>query len=551
MLSFMVRALATTPESMATRAEEYDYSSFYLLAGNPNPYSFAIQSVDGSKTEFVSKHVPLRKGDLISIQSMQYGLLLACVGETLITEENPTCEMVSLELGATHYGESMLFGYYDVNIKFSGQTAKLSFIKVEDINVDYSKLNFSIRDGFTTTPYEATDNKIVYKSLPLLGKHNFVFQNSVDGTMYAWKVEQPVVSSDNPTTTIYSNPDYYASFDFQDGHYDITLEYAADHSSANVSFSKSVIPEEIAKYSGDLYMVGEISQGVIGDEKCKFTCLQPGVYEWKGETIDSEFRIMGTDDVIPGTKFRPNFGAPIYDIPPFLTVNSDYLLQINGSGISLPDAMYEIRNPVVTLDLRNLTLKVTGDYAHQNIALKDLTLITSDYISRSPDSVDENSAKFQEVDFTDINGFVVNYRDKISFAYNTQEGPIVNKDNLEVTLNACNPREAYFVTTTLSDKYDVIVTLNEAQTAATVKFMKYVPTSISEVADDSQEYNIIGYSNGVYISNTPQGTEISIYTIDGRNTGNYVSTGETMNIDLPQRGLYIVRIGASAFKINI
>ena len=146
---------------------------------------------------------------------------------------------------------------------------------------------------------------------------------------------------------------------------------------------------------------------------------------------------------------------------------------------------------------------------------------------------------------------MVNYRDKISFAYNTQEGPIVNKDNLEVTLNACNPREAYFVTTTLSDKYDVIVTLNEAQTAATVKFMKYVPTSISEVADDSQEYNIIGYSNGVYISNTPQGTEISIYTIDGRNTGNYVSTGETMNIDLPQRGLYIVRIGASAFKINI
>ena len=454
-------------------------------------------------------------------------------------------------MGATNYDVSILFGYYDVNLKFSGETAKLSFVKVEDIEVDHTRLNFSIQNGFTSMPYEKSDKKLVYKALPLMGKQGFLFQNSVDGTMYAWMEKQPEVTNSNPSTTVFADPDDYAVFNLTDGHYDVTVEYNADYTSANVSFAKSVIPQEIATYSGDLYMFGEISQGVVGDPKCKFTCLQPGLYEWKGDLIDSAFRIMGTDETIPGTSLPPYFGAPIYSDLPALDVNSDYLIQINGTAIPLPDAMYEIQNPVVTLDLRNLTLMVTGEYVRHNIDLKDLSLMTSDYISRHPDSVEGNYAKFQEVDFTDITGFVLNYRGKISFANSSTEGPIVSDDNLEVTIDAQPYNESYFVTTNLSDKYDVLVILNEAQTAVNVKFIKYDPTAVNEIVDSQTGVQITGYAGGISIANAEEGMEIAVYSIDGSVIGKYTATGERMNIDLSQKGIYIVRAGNSSFKVNI
>lgn len=147
-------AEAAVTDPNATRAEEYDYSKFYLCVGNPNPLSYPTEAVEGSTVDFVAKHVPMRNDDLVSVQSMEYGLLLACVGETIITEDNPTCQMVSLAMGATNYGVSRLFGYYDVTLKFSGQTVTLSFVKVEDIEVDYTKMTFSIQGGFNAAPTE-------------------------------------------------------------------------------------------------------------------------------------------------------------------------------------------------------------------------------------------------------------------------------------------------------------------------------------------------------------------------------------------------------------
>lgn len=550
-LFFPLAANAADPDQSSTRAEEYDYSTFYLMVGNPNPYSYPIQSVDGSETEFEAKHVPMRNDDLVSMQSMQYGLVLACNGETEITEANPTCRMISIAMGATNYAVSKLFGYYDVNLKFEGQSVTLTFVKVEDIEVDRTKLSFSIQGGYFTMPAEKSDKKLVYKTLPLIGKRNFLFQNTIDGTMYGWLENMPAITNDNPATTVYKDPDEYAVFDFEDGLYDVTLEYNSDFTAANVSFSKAVVPQEIATYSGDLYMFGQISQGVVGAENCKFTCLQPGLYEWKGKVIDSEFRIMGTDEFIPGTSYKPVFGSPMYGQGIPVTANTDYLLQLNGSFIHLPDDMYEIQNPVVTLDLRNLTLNIAGDYVQHVIDLKDLGLITSNYVTTLPTSVTGNEAKYEQIDFTGITGFILNYRNKLSFGNSDPEGSIVSEENLKVTIGAQDPTQTYFVAVNLTDKYDVFVTLNSDQTEATVRFEKYNPSSVRGVIASSENCKIATYQNGVTISNVAEGEEIAVYSAQGLHIGNYKASGAGFNIDLPQRGIYVIRIGATSFKVNI
>lgn len=369
--------------------------------------------------------------------------------------------------------------------------------------------------------------------------------------MYAWKEIMPAITNSNPSTTIYKDPEEYATFDFTDGLYDVTLDYNDDYTAATVSFAKAAVPEEIATYTGDLYMFGEFSQGIIATPEYKFTCLQPGLYEWKGEVIDTEFRIMGTDQVIPGTSYKPIFGAPMYtDIAP-LTTDTESLIQMNGLFFNLPDAMYEIQNPVVTLDLRTLTIKVTGDYTRHNINLEDLRFITSDYNSTAPTSVTGNVVEFQNIDLTNINGFVLDYRNKISFANSSSEGPIVSEDNLEVTLDAQPSNQSYFVSTDLNGPYTVSVSLNDTQTVATVKFIKYDPSAVIGIGDSESAVQLTRFASGITIENLAEGAEIAVYSIDGSIIGRYTATGEKMNIGLPQKGIYIVRTGNSTFKVNL
>ena len=53
----------------------------------------------------------------------------------------------------------------------------------------------------------------------------------------------------------------------------------------------------------------------------------------------------------------------------------------------------------------------------------------------------------------------------------------------------------------------------------------------------------------IVIANAQPGTLVQIYNLSGMRVANVVSVGDEMRAALPQ-GLYIVRVGAKAYKIR-
>lgn len=276
------------------------------------------------------------------------------------------------------YALSGISGVFDIYITFSGEEATLRFEKVSDLEFNPAQVNLVRRDLTTDdsnnipyVPSYVDGNTVVYENQLFTDATGIYFLESVMGTIYAGTTDSTgdygtfmeYITPTHLSATAYAGADQYILVNGLSGNYDITIEFNEDHSAATVTFSKTPVPEVVATYEGDLYVVGNVNGWTLADPDFKMTCIEPGLYEWSGEALTSGFKINGGDwyGLFPDTDLYIDFGGFEYPATKPLYLDQPYALQMRGADIFFDNTEMMVKNPKVTLDLREMTLLVTGE----------------------------------------------------------------------------------------------------------------------------------------------------------------------------------------------
>ncbi|MDE6683083.1 MAG: hypothetical protein K2J87_06610, partial [Muribaculaceae bacterium] len=499
----------------------------------------------------------IHKGDRFTMQSMELGVVLGSISSNPVTLENPTAELATYDNGGQWYGTCDFNAYCDIYFEFEDLKATLTFEKVGEIEFNAAETILSVYNGFSVKPAETDGNHLVFKTVPFQGDRAFLFQNTSNGEMYGVLEEGLGISNTQLSVTVNSNPEYYIDFDGEDAHYDISFDYSSDYKSATVTFTTAVIPEGVANYTGDLYLYGAATNNEFGSEEFKLTCVEPGVYEWRGDMLGSGFIINGGQAqtvYFPDTNMPIYLGAIRYDenanngieyIP-----DSKILLQFSGYQINFSNQSYVLNNAVVRVNLKDLTITLNGELGRPQIDLKTVSLYTLPDYNSYGGEVTDGEILYRNIDFTNVESFAFR-TGSIIYGIDYDGDTEIDSENLEATLIPSDLASVRTFPVKLTGKYDVYAKFNENQTEMSIRLesSKGESSGVTDLNGD-ELFTLTTDINGISVKNVKAGTKVAVYSADGRQVALCESSGADININLETEGIYIVRIAEKSIKIR-
>lgn len=534
--------------------EPIDYSTFYFFIG-PNNHMWSSYMLrpdeDGNENKFIVKNIPVHKNDVFMLQGWvgEGGWYYANAENVGPTSENPSCELYFTTAPFTwdpYYGLSGISAICDVVVEFEGEKVKLTFNKIEDLVLQPQYLSL-ISDSGNFGGEVSDPGKVVYKNVPVTDGWRFYFYDRFTFIELGWTEENlPPLTSDNLTTTVKIDPEYYVETKGLEGNYNITVEFNEDLTEARVSLSEYVVPDELARYSGDLYIY--TSNYGFKNDQYKMTCTAPGVYEWSGDILASSFAINGGSDnaVVPDTDIRLWFGG-LYSKP--LVSGEPYQLRIDGDNLdyNINNRGLIARNVKMVLDLKTLTLTFTGEVERPVLDLQKFFLFQRHIYSGK---VTGNEICYESIEMKSGDTMFIDAENWFRFGWAVDnENLPLSENNLETELYTNdNPDLVDGVKCDLNGEYDVYVTFNDAQTQAKMRLVKSNGAGVEAVGTDSIEYRHI--SGGVEIVNAREGEEISVYTLSGMPLFKTIAGGGTsVFIPLENGEPCILKVGSKSMKL--
>lgn len=500
-----------------------NYSDFSFRCGGQYKYEYPIEATD-VENRYIVHNVPMTDYCyfyLFSYNGYQYYQYYA-----LGSEEPPVTPDDTATLHYFDYYSGMDYlwylgcdgfdGLYDVTIDFNGEDAELTFKRTGDLIFDPRQVvlvNYNPTDetywslGF---PAMTDGHTAIYKNICLSGEEYFFFSDIPSGKSFGQSSEDiQTLSPDNMSIDVLlDGPTSIIPVTGFEGVYDLTLVYNEDFSRATATLSSQVLPDVVTAYEGDLYIVGAGNDWLCGDPAYKMTCLEPGLYEWTGDRLDTNFKFNGGDwdGMFPGTDIYIDLGG--YSYPSYLDLipGEPYNLTLRGNDIRFADDIETLENVVVTLDLREMTLLVTGEQEVPKLDLDNMVMYIPDHGTYSGTTT-ENGVAYTNIPFYPGYSYVLFACEGTNFGWpENLDGLHVVTDESPSTLIVRNPEA--FVSCTLDGLYNVLVEFNDTQTEGTMTVIRVG----DHPAFDLSEMYLLN-SNDEYYEPTVEGEGIVYHNV--------------------------------------
>lgn len=286
----------------------------------------------------------------------------------------------------------------------------------------------------------------------------------------------------------------------------------------------------MSAYAQDVFIIGANVNGqswVVGAADAKMEAKGDGVFEWTGETLGTGFKFNdGTWDngTFAGTDIVANIGSN-GDV---LEVGEEYYYSADASSSDIAMSQDLLSNPVVTLNLNEGWVKVTGNaeeveysyylpgsYNSNEWTLNDECMFTKEgdkYVIKDLSFEKEGEFKFASDNWTKSYGCPTT---EVEEGSEEVAGPSITISNdcltANLTLGADN------VATTLIGKFNVEATIDASGDTTTIIF---------SLADDTAV-------EGVEVENAP----VYYYNLQG------------VRVENPVNGIYVKVVGEKAAKV--
>lgn len=500
-----------------------NYSEFRLYCGGQYKEEYPIEATD-VENRYIAHSVPMTDYCyfyLFSYNGYQYYQYYA-----LGSEEPPVTPDDTATLHYFDYYSGMDYlwylgcdgfdGLYDVTIDFNGEDAELTFKRTGDLIFDPRQVifvNYNPTDetywslGF---PAMTDGHTAIYKNICLSGEEYFFFSDIPSGKSFGQSSEDiQTLSPDNMSIDVLlDGPTSIIPVTGFEGVYDLTLVYNEDFSRATATLSSQVLPDVITAYEGDLYIVGAGNDWLCGDPAYKMTCLEPGLYEWSGDSLYTDFKFNGGDwdGMFPGTDIYIDLGGYRYPSNTDLDPGEPYNLTFQGYDIRFADGIEALENVKVTLDLREMTLLVTGEQEVPKLDLDNMVMYIPDHGTYSGTTT-ENGVAYTNIPFYPGYSYVLFACEGTNFGWpENLDGLHVVTDESPSTLIVRNPEA--FVSCTLDGLYNVLVEFNDTQTEGTMTVIRVG----DHPAFDLSEMYLLN-SNDEYYEPTVEGEGIVYHNV--------------------------------------
>ncbi|MDE7414199.1 MAG: hypothetical protein K2N05_10510 [Muribaculaceae bacterium] len=540
-----------------TRAdgEMPEYMSFYLFIGESSLATY-FPTPGENENQTIFYNVPVHSGDNLMLQSWEGDgyWYYAKNDNTVANQENPSIDLYFT--GVPHafeafYGKADFEAVYNIVVDFEGDKATLTFDKSKDYEFSSQRAvlissagNYSpkMKDYYTT----------VYREIPINGDFEFYLYDSYSHLEMGWATKDGTPATpENMKVDLVANPEFTAFAKGLNGTYNITVEYAEDFSGATVSFSDYVIPDELANYTGDLYLYH--SGDELADPSLKMTCVSPGIYEWEGETLKSDFAINGGEfeGYIPDTDihlwFGPASGALVPGEPCKVRIESGYF----NYNPALPYA-FEAHDVKLKLDLHNMTLSMDGEINRMTYPIYTFTLTTKEETLKSytADRISgDTEAVYTRVLMDNVKEVRIGgYYFYFGWPKDSEEAALTG-DEVETTLFTADAEpEVGFVKVDMTGYYDIYLFMNEAQTEARLKFVKVAESGIAETA--SNVFSWRKNNDGIELLNVEEGAPIAVYSLNGAILYKGAAKSGINVLKLQKGETYIVTAAGKSFKLK-
>lgn len=532
-------------EIISGAASDPDFSSLYFtvrISWDQDPVQYPLVK-DGSDTHYKVENVPIPGNSGFNIENSE-GKVIYGNPSGYITIDNYVCTLDYVEeneMYNDYWSWNTVNGKWDISIDFEEDKAVATFTKVGIVIVPSDMYLITSNRGVFPQKYDS--HSAVYENI-MVNEGSRVYLRAE--VVFGWETEDHApVTDQNPTTQLVVGGECEAVTSGMSGVYDIYVEYDEDFNVADITFKKKVVPEELRNYQGDLYIIGTLNDREKKEEY-KLVNEGPGKYTWKGDVLKGYFRFAGAEETIPGTDISLNLGSlnGYEDIYPesWSTIVQD------GKDFMILPANIEYHDVTLTLDLNEMRFMFDGERVRGLIPLEDFRLISDTGLYLMPE-VEGDTLLFAGMEVENIGYMIYN---GVGIFYGVPyDAPVeVDDENPEVTLYPGDEiLGTYFYPTNLSGIYDIYVTLNNDQSEAYMKFV-IDPASVDSV-NSGEGYNVNAYDCGILISNVEVGTDVAVYTVDGKLVANNKSFGDAIRIDLEISGIYIVRIGESVIKVHL
>lgn len=529
------------------------YSDYVLFIGGSQLNNYFPVPTE-TETQIQYKNVAVHNGDHFFLQSMMdYAMFYAKVDDVIVTEANPECELFLYTFADPwenpFYAYAQINAVYDITVNFEGNTARISFEKASDYTFNPA-LSVLMTPDSSVAPTTVDDHTVIYSNITISGEWKFFIYDRYSHIEFGWASpdNQPVTDA-NPTAQLVVNPENYVETEGLDGNYDIMLEYNTDFTAATATFSKYRVPESLSSFTGDLYIYGNPSNWAQGAEEYKFTCKEPGIFEWTGESLSSNFRINGGSDqaTIPDTDIALVFGGITIPAPEFLKPATPYHLRSGGSYINFSHPNLLAKNVTLTLNLKELTLTLDGELVRPELPLDQFFLIGN--TAYAPTVKGENQIAFENVQMDNLSSFYLDNNDFIFGWRVDSEKSALNSGNLTTSLYTDNDAsEVEPMKADLKGDYDIYVTFNENRTAATLTCVVAGSGNVDQL-EAGKNPLIVYTGEGLEIKGLKDGDNVEIYSLTGLTLHKSVAESETIQVNLPAGNVYILRIADKVFKV--
>lgn len=483
---------------------EINYDQFVFISGGNTKVYYRMDPTD-IENRYIVKDVPLGSDCyfyLYNLTNKAEAFVAPGENYNASVDEPSTLEyynMATMSQNIWFMGCNGLNGIYDVTIDFNGDTAEVSLDwKEELVFMPETVCLYEYNKGNLGYPASVEGNTAVYNNIVLDpgDTSQIILSDYRTGKTFACGADGGVLTPENNTIELTSiDHMYYLILGDFDGIYELTVVYSEDYSTATVTIAPQESPDGVKNFDGNLY-IEDGNRSVWADPDYGMTCIEPGLFKWTGEKLMTGFKIYGENVVskFPDTDILINLGAP-RDY--YLNIGESLPVIISGDPFKFTNSYAYVKNAEITLDLRDMTLTVTGEPVLPEIDLDNLTFVTySNEISTPhyPDSV-EDGILYKNVPLNDFTNFYIT-TGKISYAWTESTGEdnaIVTDENLHTTLYTPG---FYYANAELNGYYDIHAVLSEDRTQIDVTFTKSEQPSV-----DLSNFMLESTTGAVYTAN--------------------------------------------------
>lgn len=542
------------------KVADINYMDFYLFIGENSFSDFSPVRGDND-AQVIFKNVPVHTQDYFLLKSKSGNGFFAKSEDVLVNKENPLCDLYYNSYPYSwepHYGLSTLNGIYDIVVNFEGEKASLKFnlIRYFVFNPEYT---FLVTPTGSVAPTIVEEKNAVYKDIPVSKDWKFYLYDRNSHYQMGWlSAEGQPATPESPSVSLDINAEVEAKALGFEGSYDIKVKYNDDMTSAIVTFCDYEVPEAVANYTGDLYIYGEQSDWKQKIPEMKMTCKEPGVYEWKGKTLKSNFYFnAGSENkTIEGTDLLFSFGG--VSVPAVLPLepNKQFELKIGGRGINFCENNKELYASDVTLtvNLKELTLMFTGKVCRPVLSADKYVLFTEGESVNTYQLINEGKGIcFENIPMDNVRTLWIeaskfHYGWSPWLDYYTLRGDEVNTE----LYTDNDPNEVREIDVDLEGSYNIYAIFNDDITALTEMTLR--KTGFSDIISIDKGKDRVNYRvipEGIELLNCYHGEKIDVFSLTGFKLVSKVADSEVVEIKIGKGETYIIRNGDNIMKIRL